>query len=58
VPANPTTSFASVVDACDQLAAEEGKSLTRQYLFATHFDEPAIYKAAFAFEQAGDWKKM
>jgi len=23
-----------------------------------HFDEPTIYKAAFAFEQAGDWKKM
>ena len=23
-------------------------------LVAKHFDEPAIYKAAFAFEQAGD----
>jgi amidase len=27
-------------------------------LVAKHFDEPTIYKAAFAFEQAGDWKKM
>jgi amidase len=27
-------------------------------LVGKHFDEPAIYKAAFAFEQAGDWKKM
>jgi amidase len=27
-------------------------------LVGKHFDEPTIYKAAFAFEQAGDWKKM
>jgi amidase len=27
-------------------------------LAAKHFDEPSIYKAAFAFEQAGDWKQM
>jgi amidase len=27
-------------------------------LVGKHFDEPAIYKAAFAFEQSGDWKKM
>ena len=23
-----------------------------------HFDEPTLYRAAYAFEQAGDWKKM
>jgi amidase len=23
-----------------------------------HFDEPTIYRAAYAFEQAGDWKAM
>ena len=23
-----------------------------------HFDEMTIYRAAHAFEQAGDWKKM
>jgi amidase len=27
-------------------------------LVGKHFEEPTIYKAAFAFEQAGDWKKM
>ena len=27
-------------------------------LIGKHFDEPTIYKAAFAFEQSGDWKKM
>src|SRR5882672_1783050 len=27
-------------------------------LVGKHFDEPTIYKAAFAYEQAGDWKKM
>jgi amidase len=27
-------------------------------LVGKHFDEPAIYKAAYAFEQAGDWKQM
>src|ERR671936_850640 len=27
-------------------------------LVGKHFDEPTIYRAAFAFEQAGDWKKM
>jgi amidase len=27
-------------------------------LIGKHFDEPTIYRAAFAFEQAGDWKKM
>ena len=27
-------------------------------LVGKHFDEPTIYKAAFAFEQGGDWKKM
>src|SRR5262249_27781385 len=27
-------------------------------LVGKHFDEPTIYKAAFAFEQAGDWKKL
>ncbi len=27
-------------------------------LTAKHFDEPAIYRAAFAFEQSGDWKAM
>jgi amidase len=27
-------------------------------LVGKHFDEPTIYKAAYAFEQAGDWKKM
>lgn len=27
-------------------------------LVAKHFDEPTIYRAAYAFEQSGDWKKM
>lgn len=27
-------------------------------LVARHFDEPTIYRAAFAFERAGDWKTM
>jgi amidase len=27
-------------------------------LVVKHFDETTIYKAAFAYEQAGDWKKM
>jgi len=27
-------------------------------LVGKHFDEPTIYRAAFAFEQVGDWKKM
>ena len=27
-------------------------------LVGKHFEEPTIYKAAFAFEQAGDWKNM
>ncbi|MEO8448429.1 MAG: amidase [Gemmatimonadota bacterium] len=27
-------------------------------LVGKHFDEPAIYRAAYAFEQAGDWKEM
>ena len=27
-------------------------------LIGRHFDEPTIYRAAHAFEQAGDWKKM
>jgi amidase len=27
-------------------------------LVGKHFDEPAIYRAAFAFEQSGDWKAM
>ena len=27
-------------------------------LVGKHFEEPTIYKAAFAFEQAGDWKRM
>jgi amidase len=27
-------------------------------LIAKHFDEPTIYRAASAFEQAGDWMKM
>jgi amidase len=27
-------------------------------LVGKHFDEPTIYRAAHAFEQAGDWKKM
>jgi len=27
-------------------------------LIGKHFDEPTIYKAAYAFEQAGDWKQM
>jgi amidase len=27
-------------------------------LVGRHFDEPTIYRAAYAFEQAGDWKKM
>jgi amidase len=27
-------------------------------LIGRHFDEPTIYKAAYAFEQAGDWKKF
>ena len=27
-------------------------------LVAKHFDEPAIYRAAFAFERAGNWKEM
>ena len=27
-------------------------------LVGKHFDEPTIYKAAFAFEQSGDWKSM
>ncbi|MGE0420621.1 MAG: amidase [Reyranellaceae bacterium] len=27
-------------------------------LIGKHFDEPTIYRAAFAFEQSGDWKSM
>lgn len=27
-------------------------------LIGKHFDEPTIYRAAYAFEQAGDWKQM
>jgi len=27
-------------------------------LVGRHFDEPTIYRAAYAFEQAGDWKQM
>jgi amidase len=27
-------------------------------LVGKHFAEPTIYRAAYAFEQAGDWKKM
>ena len=27
-------------------------------LVGKHFDEPAIYRAAFAFERAADWKTM
>ena len=27
-------------------------------LIGRHFDEMTIYRAAHAFEQAGDWKKM
>jgi Asp-tRNA(Asn)/Glu-tRNA(Gln) amidotransferase A subunit family amidase len=23
-----------------------------------HYDEPTIYRAAFAFEQSGDWTRM
>ena len=26
-------------------------------LIGKHFDEPTIYRAAFAFEQSGDWRK-
>jgi amidase len=27
-------------------------------LIGKHFDEPTIYRAAYTFEQAGDWKVM
>jgi len=27
-------------------------------LIGKHWDESTIYQAAYAFEQAGDWKKM
>jgi amidase len=27
-------------------------------LVGKHFDEPTIYRAAYAFEQSGDWRKM
>jgi amidase len=27
-------------------------------LIGKHFDEPTIYRAAYAFEQSGDWKSM
>ena len=27
-------------------------------LVGRHFDEPTIYRAAHAFEQAGDWREM
>jgi amidase len=27
-------------------------------LVGKHFDEPTIYRAAYAFEQTGDWKRM
>lgn len=27
-------------------------------LIGKHWDEPTIYRAAYAFEQSGDWKKM
>ena len=27
-------------------------------LIGKHWDEPTIYKAAYAFEQTGDWKQM
>jgi amidase len=27
-------------------------------LVGRHFDEPTIYRAAYAFEQSGDWKEM
>jgi len=28
------------------------------YPTGRHFDEPTVYRAAEAFEQSGDWKKM
>ena len=27
-------------------------------LVGKHFDEPTIYRAAYAFEQSGDWRKL
>jgi amidase len=27
-------------------------------LVGKHFDEPTVYRAAYAFEQAGDWTRM
>jgi amidase len=27
-------------------------------LVGKHWDEPTIYRAAYAFEQAGDWRRM
>jgi amidase len=27
-------------------------------LVGKHFDEPTIYRTAYAFEQASDWKQM
>jgi amidase len=27
-------------------------------LIGKHWDEPTIYRAAFAFEQSADWKAM
>jgi amidase len=27
-------------------------------LVGKHWDEPTIYRAAYAFEQSGDWKRM
>ena len=37
--------------------SKEGLPIGMQIL-GKHFDEPSIYRAAFAFERAGDWKKM
>jgi amidase len=30
----------------------------RMMLVGKHWDEPTIYCAAYAFEQAGEWAKM
>ncbi len=27
-------------------------------LIGKHFDEPTIYRVAYAFEQSGDWMKL
>ena len=64
-------SLTSSGDAMNRLSRKERLKFIRDYmdgmsdglpvsmmLIGKHFDEPTIYRAAHAFEQAGDWKAM